>query len=404
MIERLATRIGATEGQLWTFGVALLVVLLATITGLPGVGDHDERADAAAAPSPELDSAPTTVKPLAPPRAPALAVGSQVRPPSPLTVTSGRSPSPPSRAEPDATGAPSPERGTASAFAAGAGDEITAVATTIEGDVRAAFATDGAGRVDRFSPAGALLSSTDVDVVVLGLAVDDDRTVVAAADPARVATLDLATGELSTLAELPDVLPCYLSLDGGPCEPGVADAAPVPSAVLAHPTAGLLVADAGQGAIWSIADGTAVLWSADENMEGLPGDGLAALALADGGDVVATVGARVSVDGGGAIVRFEVTDGKATTTQVIAATDSDDPPGGVAVGTSGTIYVALPATDRIVVFQGEGAEPSNLPSSGEELAAPRHLAFLDAALLASSLPSTGPGLVRVQVGEQGVMP
>lgn len=403
MVERIARRVGVTEGQLWTFAVAMVVVLVATVTGLPPVGDNRDVATATPrtareVASPDVVGAPPAPTPTQVPPRPIPIARPPMGPVPPATGAVGRPTTPPlSTARP-----PEPAFGTATAFASLEGDAVMAVAADDVGALALVAVGDGAVIVT-LSSTGAAETTTLLDGDARAVAVDRDRTLVTAGAPARVASVDPATGALRTLVELPDLRPCFLELAGGPCEPGLTDDPPSAGALTVHPVLGPLVADPAQAAIWAIADDGAELLVAADALDGLPGSGIAGLGVTPSGDVIATVGARLADGGNGAVVLVEIEDGALAATRVLATTASDDPPAGVAVGRSGNAYVALPATDRVVVLHPSGEVRGALPASGATVSAPRVLTFLGSTLLASSAPPEGPALVRIHVGEQGVV-
>jgi hypothetical protein len=246
---------------------------------------------------------------------------------------------------------------------------------------------------------------------VLGLAIDgDDRLV--AVDPAgaRVLEVDLDAGEVATYAEIPDLPPCMLVLDTGPCEPGGVDQEPLPRDAVFDADGTLFVSDAGQGTIWRIEpDGAPTVWHQAEDyaLRRPPDGGLGGLAVDRHGDLLAVVTTSFAdgAFGRGILYRVAVSSRGAAGSRVeVVRTDPGDEPVGVVAGESGRIYLPLAAVDELVVLEEDGSEAERIGAAevaeqtGIPLDAPTDVAFHGQTLLV-----TNKSAVRNEVGHWAVL-
>jgi hypothetical protein len=439
MMVRLAGWLGCTEGQAYTILIALALSLSMAALGLPPT--LEPRAGGPlAAPGAGPEGSPTSEG--APPQAPPAAGDAAAEGdgtldlPESTPVDGGSLPQMATDAPADVGGpttgggdATAPQAPPAPPPAAGLeelggadGPRGAGVFAPVEGPGAPhglAVASDGAVHVATDNAAGrgeagpptiirydaegrpeASLQLEDADpggvYGVLGLAIDDDRLV--AVDPvrSRVLEVDLDAGEVATYAEIPDLPPCLLVLDEGPCEPGGVDQEPLPRDAVFDADGNLFVTDAGQGTIWRIEpDGPPAVWHQAEDyaLRRPPDGGLGGLAFDRHGDLLAVVTTSFAdgAFGRGVLYRIAVTSAGAAGSRVeLARTDPGDEPVGVAAGGSGRIYLPLAAVDELLVLEADGSEAQRIGAAeveeqtGIPLDAPTDVAFHGETLLVTN--------------------
>lgn len=414
-----ALRLGWSEGDLWTVGIGLVLSVSLAVSTIPAVLDARGAAPLAAAPSEDPPPAPAAAVPPAAPPADALSLppppatqpllGPLVPLPPPSSGGGVAAPAPAPSPEP-ATGpaavAP-PLPGQVRQFAAlPAGGRPGAVAAGRDGSVWGgtdAPAQEGAAaQVLRWDATGVLTATaavpeqpTDRTRGLTAIAPLPDGSLAAVdAATSRLLRYDAATRTWSTLAQVPDVAPC-LVLAAAPCQPGVLDTPSLLRGLAIDGSGDAFVADAGQGTIWRLQPGEPIeAWWSSADVAGE--DGLAGLAVDAGGHLLAVVTrlADLQRTGAGALLRIDrAQDGSSGARSVVATFDAGEDPVDVALGASGSAYVALRGADAVVTLDADGME--QLRVVDDALQGPTALDLTSGRLLVAV---TGPAPAVLELG------
>ena len=259
-----------------------------------------------------------------------------------------------------------------------------AVAVTPTG--RVWVGTDNAGGppvLFELDPGGALSDRHTVTGVQQGItavvAGTGGAVFVAARTPAAVFRFDPASGASTPYATLPDVRPCLPPVVATDCDGALIDARPVPTAMAFGSDGSLYVADAGQAAIWRVPPGGGEVeqWLVEVGWvhPGRP-SGPSALAVDGAGNLVVALRSMLAEDVGAVFVVPTGEKGAAGEPKELARTGAGSQPAGLALGTSGRLYVSLAGPGVVVVLATDGTEVGRLPSGdGGALVGPAGLAF-----------------------------
>jgi hypothetical protein len=422
-VAAVARRLGCTEGQAYTLAIGLVLAIALGVTGIPAVLRPRHAAAAATFPTPFANRATgalpggspagagpatrTRAAPLTPaPFVPAPAsIPPEVAPGTTASNSSGMTAPPP--APQLVAGAPvaSPPPGTITEFAAvgppgapgglAVGPDGTVYVTTGNGT---SGGDPGPSHVLSFDAQGARVA--DVTITgqaaghadgLTGAAVDpaDGDVVVLDPDDARILKVDMVSGAQTTVARIPDLPACLVSLGADPCEPGADDHKPFPVAAVYDRQGDLYVTDSAQDTIWRLPPGESApeVWYQSNDFP--VGDGPYGLAL-DGGSLEFTVGTAVApsdLDAGG-LYRVAIgADGSAGAATLVTAFAEGDEPGSLAVGRSGISYVVLRHTGAIALIGPSGSQSAAIvpPGTGPvPLDAPSALALVPGALLVAN--------------------
>ena len=381
-VASLGRRLGWSEGDLWTVGIGLALALLLAVTTIPAALDARSRTRPEPVTEPIVAAPPPAAAAALPPDAPVAAappaepvtqevlgplapVSPADRPEQPADAD------PPPPVEPGEAGPPPIPPNAVRVFAAiPGGGSPGAVAVGRDGAV--SVGTDappgsgsGPARLFTWSPTGALRSTSDAPEQPAGrtrgltaLATLPDGSLVAAdAATARILRFDPSGKRWSVLARLPDLASCLLPIETS-CQPGINDTPPLPRGIAVDSEGAVYVADAGQGTIWRLTGGKQLeAWYQSADVAGE--EGLAGLAIDAAGRLLVAV-TRVGDlqgTGAGALMSIErAEDGTAGARTVVAPFRAGDDPVDVAVGTSGSYYVALRGAAAIVVVDRTGQE------------------------------------------------
>ena len=361
-VSWLARSLRCTEGQAYTVAIGVLVGLFVAAVGIPPTLKR-VTIEHAAVPAPSVAPPPA-----APSFAPTRPAGDQ-----------GWRPVPPAAPDPakDATTgtvtpvAPPPAR------AAGVFTDLPgpARAVAITADRDGLIVLTGRSVHDRddqpatlvvVGPNGSVLDQvalpSDIQIVG-GVDTRAGRTVVTAVSPARVLAVDTDAWSVTTLAEVPDIPPCLPSaLLETRCQPGPIDQPPRPQGVAIDAMGNALVADSGQGIIWSVsADGTTRIWFSDVALVGSQLDtGVTGIALDGRGDAVVSVPASLLDLGAGSVAIITEEAGTGQRITRLATVGTEELPAGVAIGPDADVAVALSGTDEVLVLDPGGAERHRL--------------------------------------------
>lgn len=420
-LSPLADRLGMTEGQLYTLIIGVVLSLTTAFIGFPALRGQDSALAASGGSPPPISLAPsaaqpdptttTTVPGTSPPvpttsRRPAI-----TQPPSTsgggattTTTTSG----PASTTTTTTTGAPQEivgARGESFAIAGspGAGAPWGVVADADGGFWVTTDNTSGAAAVARFGPDGrpdrsisVALNGDDRAGGLAGLAFTaTGDLLVAAASPAEIRRVNLATGSVSTYAAIPN-LPACVGVIVGPsvCERGITDNAPLPRGIAFRADGSLLVADAAQRVVWLVAPkGQSVELFAQDNDWGdlTGGGGPVGVAVASTGVALVSVERRQS-NGSGALYAIQGS-------EISAVFDAaDGAPAGLAISSAGSVMMALREADAIVVLSPAFEEVARWPTLGPAVTRPLGVAFRTTSLLVASGDG---GIMRIAAGERG---
>lgn len=193
---------------------------------------------------------------------------------------------------------------------------------------------------------------------VAALTVLPDRTlVVADAGSGRVLTVDPELRGQRTWATLPDLPTCGVTLVLD-CEPGAQNHPPTPTGLAADGRGGVYIADAGQATVWHLArvSTTPEVWFQDVTWFG--GSGPTGLARTPDGGLDVTVGSTLdpsNLQNGGLYHLAVAADGTAPTqASLVASFAPGDLPGPLVVAASGTRYVVLLGTQKVVTVTAAG--------------------------------------------------
>ena len=372
LVARLGRPLGLTEGQVYTVVVSLAVATGLAVGGIPATLEQKgaRAAPAAAAPpAPPPAAAPAEAAPppaggLAPPPQPPAEPASPAEPPAPqqpgapaaAPVTPADEQPPPAArgrlfARVGAPGAPAGVAvardgtvfvGTNNGTANGAPGPSRVLAYSADGDLTRTYAVTG-------QPA-------DHELGLTALALDPGGGVVVAdAAGQRVLRIDPATGRQQVLTTLLDVAPCLVALGADPCEPGLSDERPVPTAVAVDGRGRVYVADPQQGTIWRLDPGERTAQSWHTAADYATGAGPTGLALTPDGGLVFTVGATLDPGNAGSAGLYRVSLDDPAERALVTSFDPAEEPAAVAVGASGVAYVALLGSSAIVGVEPDGS-------------------------------------------------
>jgi hypothetical protein len=350
-VSALARRLDATEGQVWSLGVGLVVAVVLAVVGIPPVVHHRtvrERPAVASFVAPSTATEPVAAAAPSPPIEAAA-------PPTPvMPITSFASAPVVSPAPPEAQEVPTLPLRT-EVQDAGVAVAAGADGTAFVADGERIAVVDRSGRRVRDLPGGAA-----------GLAVDGARVVATLDD--RVDEIDLASGRRSVLASIPDLAPCVLPGGDRACEPGVEDGAPRPGALVVLGDA-LFVADAGQGTVWRVRAGKAERWASSS--EWRAGGGPSALAVLGDGTVLVAVPTDVTLTNpGGATLQRVGADGSTST---YATFEPGVDPTAIAVLDDGTVVVSLRGAEALAVLSSGSARRIAMAALGVATSGPGQL-------------------------------
>lgn len=433
-----ALRLGWSEGDAWTVGIGLVLAVSLAVSTIPAVLDARDRAVRAAAPpveaplAPVEPAAPLTPPPEAlplPPPVPQPLFGPLVpfAPDPPHVRDSASAPVPAPDPAPDAAAPAPPAAGVVRRLTALPSDaEPGAVSASADGSAWAG--TDAPSRPGaaaellRWDATGSLQGTAQVPGQprertrgLTGVTLLPDGSVAAVdAATSRLLRFDAGSRTWSKLAQVPDVAPC-LVLAPGSCQPGLLDTAPLLRGIAVDADGSAYVADAGQGIVWRLRQGSAVEpWYASADFVGE--QGVAGLAVDADGHLRAVVTRLADLQGtaAGALLRIErAEDGSAGDRTVVATFRAGDDPVDVALGASGNAYVALRGVHAVATLDSTGfeqlrvvddalKEPAGVALSAGRLlvavAAPVPAVLVvgvdDIPLMLASAPSTAGGPTR----------
>ena len=412
---------GAARASMWGTGIRRLfgryevvvatvgvIVLLARLAGGGFIADRIAPEDSAASVTPFVSpSAPDVHAPVDP--------GIALPAPAAAPFSSSPSFSGGSFSISAATSSNSdPSLGAPSAFATvAAPGGPAAIAVGRDGAVW--VATDpasGPGTLLRYDAKGALRATHVLAGVTAGItaviASPSGAVYLASRAPAAVLRFDPATGKVATVATIPDVRPCLPPVVADQCDGAVVDGAPVPAGMAFDTSGALFVADAGQGAIWRVPAGGGAIgqytvnrdWTSPARAAGPVG-----LAFDGAGDLVVVVRGLLTEDKGGVYLITPGADGRPGDVKELARTADGERPTGVAVGSSGRVYLSLAGVGRVIVLGPDGTELGRSPGTdGAALDTPDGLAFIgDDLLVAIQAPGSPDNgrVVRIPAGERG---
>ncbi len=312
-MNRLASRLGMRTGQAYTVVCGLVIALFLAVVGLPGVfAGYGPAALGQAAASAPTSPSTTTVGDVAPPSTddittPSLPAFSSPPPTGSSTPSSGAdtpTDTPTDTATPTAPslGPARPVGELALVVELPATAQPDGVAVGPDGTIYVAGDDLGAepSLLWAFTATGEPVGTwpaPDQPVArtrgLSGVAVDPDGTVWAVdASTSRVLRLDPTADALVPVATAANIPPCGLLQLSKPCEPGLLDSAPDLSAIAAGPDGSIVVADRGQGTVWTL-DGTR-LEVLTSFVDRLAGEGPIGLSYLYDGGLVIVVGGRLA--------------------------------------------------------------------------------------------------------------
>lgn len=405
-----AGRLGCTEGQVFTMLIGLVLALLLAVPGIPSaLRDRDTRhvSGLALRPFTGGSAAASTSGPVGPARVDAAdgrarltpgapGGGGFMRPGLPTIPWSSPGVTPP---------ALRPAAGTVGVFARvgppgvpgglAVAPDGTVFVTTDNGSARGA---PGPSHVISYAADGTRIASQPVAGQpddrtggLTGVAVDPTSGNLALLDPEgrRIVGVNVRSGVQSVLAEIPDLPACLISLGAALCQPGFEDRTPFPVSAVYDEHRNLFFTDPAQDTIWRLPRAARVpqVWYQSVDVSG--GDGPFGLAVS-GGVMEFTVGTSndVAVLGAGALYRLMVNpDGSAGERTLVRAFERGDPPGPLAVASSGTSYVVLRNSGTIVAIAPDGSEARRIgpPGTGSiPLDGPSAVALAPGALLVAN--------------------
>lgn len=203
----------------------------------------------------------------------------------------------------------------------------------------------------------------------------------------RVLRVDPATRAPRGETIVPDVKPCALALDGAPCEPGVIDNRPAPSALAAARSGDVFIADAGQATIWRWRPGQRVPESWYQSTDLAAGDGPAGLAFDGEGRLLFTAGTTLDPNspGAGALYRLVLDrDGSPGKREFLAGFESNAAPAAIATGRGVPIFVLLRGSGTIVTVANGTVTPFSTAGSPVPVDGPSGLAIHGERLLVTN--------------------
>jgi sugar lactone lactonase YvrE len=246
--------------------------------------------------------------------------------------------------------------------------------------------TDSASRPSRifhYSPSGALVGAITIDAVgVAALAfAPDGRLYAALRGSAAIVSVDTKSGDVHSVATLPDVSPCIPVALAASCDSRLPPSSPMPSALAFDRGGNLYVGDAGQAAVWRVpAGGGAPVWFAGDSTWSNPaaGTGVSGVAVDARGNLLVVVDA-VQATGEGAVDAITVSSGgSAGARRRFATFPAGALPSAIALGRSGATYVSLSGAGNIAVLDPTGARTRSVPD--QALDTPRGVALRNGAL------------------------
>jgi hypothetical protein len=267
--------------------------------------------------------------------------------------------------------------------------------TTDNGDARGG---DGPSHVFAYDSGG--VASSDLVIAgqpeervggLAGVAVGPDRGDLAVVDPEgrRIVSVDMAAGTQAVRARIPDLPVCLLPLATVACQPGVEDREPFPVSVAYDGARHLFVTDPAQDTIWRLRPGESSPEVWYQSVHFTTGAGPHGIAV-DGASVTFTVGAShdLSALGAGALYRLAVEpDGSAGELTFVHAFPRGEPPGALALGSSGAAYVVLGSSGAIVTIARDGSQTGRIdpPGTGPiPLDSPSAVALVHGGLLVAN--------------------
>ena len=434
LMRRLARWLGVTEGHAYTLTIGLVVALATATIGIPPTLRHRRVVSAASGPllpttrsnrSLTVAGAPVTspdaAAPLAAPFGPLAPTGTSQSDDvavAPSTVATPSTPGPPpvpSFADGGALGEVHP---LATVGQPGAPEGIAVDPTTgafyVGTDNGSARGTPGASKVLAYSSAGTLARQYTVTGQrpgqadgVTGLALDGIGGLYALdASTSRVIRIDLATGDQANVARIPDVPACSPADQAGMCELSPRDSAPVPKAAAFDGAGNLFVADTAQGIVWKVTPAGAVsLWDKSVDFVGPTGAGPAGLAFDGKGQLVLVVSASlVGLTGAVYVIPVDKAGAPGNHTRLWQSSP-DDAPTGLALGSSGKIYVTTTGSDALIVLNPEGSVLRTVTAAAFDT--PTGIAFRGQSVLITNPSATNNDpshwtVVRAPVQEAGV--
>lgn len=405
----LLSRIGWSEGDVWTVSLGLALSLALAVSTIPaalhGRAPHARAVPApttaAGPPRPLVVLAPPTDVPGLPPLAlPAPAPSPDGPPPARAARTAAPSGPLPATWPTVPVGAVLP-------FAVlGVGGGAGGLTTGPAGAVHAATDAPGESRSpstlltwDRngrtLARAAVPAQPADRSRGVSALATTLTGEVLATdASSARLLRYAPPTRTWSVVATVPDVGPCLVP-QLAPCQPGLQDTAPLLRGLAVDRDGTAYVADAGQGVLWRLSPGGAGLESWYAAADLLGDQGLAGIDVDASGAVLITVTRLpgLMADGSGTLDRLrrnpDASAGARTTiTRFAPGEDVVD----VAVGSAG-VYVALRGSSAVVTLTPDGSE--RLRVTGAALTQPTALSLSRGCVLVTT---GGPRPAVLQVG------
>ncbi|MCU1463689.1 MAG: hypothetical protein JWO37_3764 [Acidimicrobiales bacterium] len=231
--------------------------------------------------------------------------------------------------------------------------------------------------------------------------------------PPIVIRLDPVTGRQVEYSHLPDLPSCVTAVALTGCEPSPVDHQPVPRGAAFDRSGRLLVTDGGQATVWRVpaGGGNPSIWHQSTDYAG--DRGLAGVALDGAGSVVLSVTTSLlAVDGTGAVYLVHTKgDGGAGDRMQLAKTPAGGQPVGLAIGASGSVYVALQGANRVLVLAPNGTRRDELPHSSSpsepRFDGPVGLAFRGQSLLVTNQSPSAHDpaawtVMRLAVGETTV--
>lgn len=210
---------------------------------------------------------------------------------------------------------------------------------------------------------------------------DGGSLLVTDADHGTLVEVDPVKGSATVLATLPDLPPCLVGAPGT-CQPGLAETPPTPTGV-AVKGEDVFVSDLAQGVIWRYNRADETVTAFYSSTDFATGTGPSGLAVDTNGDVVYSVAQSgdLTILGQGAVYRVAITPvGVAGTRSLLAAFPDGGAPGALAVGSSGSIFVALAESGGVVAITPEASVETVSGAGASDVPAPRGLALAEGAL------------------------
>ncbi|MEA2441678.1 MAG: hypothetical protein QOH76_3102 [Thermoleophilaceae bacterium] len=189
--------------------------------------------------------------------------------------------------------------------------------------------------------------------------------------PARVVTLDPASGKQTTYGTFKDVPPCLPAAATGDCSATTSDNEPEPDYAAWGTDGSLYVTDYTQGLVWRVppGGGEAKIWLTDPLLDGAEFGPAGIVLMPDRRTLM------ISTSAGGVITPGDPTTGKLYTVPIGAdgkpgalkklwESGPREGPDGFALAASGNIYLALvgPGANQIVEIAADGKELARAPA------------------------------------------